>query len=519
MRSMRFVSGAIVFSAITMTTQAQVVRLAPRASVGAVTIARDDDERPAIGVNTNSGGKRDTLGLLISSVTEGGPAEKAGIEEGSRIVSVNGVSLKLSAADAGEPDMGGVMSNRLVRELRKVKAGDEVTLVIYADGRNKTVKVKTTEMADLNRTASRGIRRTVDEMQERAVLGLNLGGMGSRRDTLGVLIVGVERDGPAEKAGVEEGNRISSINGVDLRVRAEDAGDDEMSGVKSGRFSREMQKVKAGDEVELKVYAEGRSKAVRVKSATAKDVYPRGRGMEIFFNGGSGRSFLMPGMPPTPPMPPRAPMIRGRAELESMLNSPDAELERGMLEAQRGMEEATRVIRQRSRSGRADFEAETTPSDAVSAATRAQYDAEVAAVSAARAFARTPRAAMAPRAFDMGSMLDGRIHVDDDDSEPGPVSFTGYDDDFTISLRGMSLVPVTSDMKSYFGEGSEHGLLIVESGRKLSGVHAGDVVLAVNGKSVRDGDRTSIRFDTSKDNTFDVLRKGKKMSITVRQSR
>ncbi len=108
--------------------------------------------------------------------------------------------------------------------------------------------------------------------------------------------------------------------------------------------------------------------------------------------------------------------------------------------------------------------------------------------------------------------------TDDDDSEPGPVSFTGYGDDLTFSIRGMSLVTVSSDMKSYFGEGSERGLLVVEAGHRLSGVHAGDVVLAVNGKNVRDGERASLRFDTSKDNTFDVLRKGKKIAITVRQA-
>ena len=42
-----------------------------------------DDERAVIGVSTSSSGERDTLGLLITAVTEGGPAEKAGLEEGT----------------------------------------------------------------------------------------------------------------------------------------------------------------------------------------------------------------------------------------------------------------------------------------------------------------------------------------------------------------------------------------------------------------------------------------------------
>ena len=76
-----------------------------------------------LGVSTGSSGKRDTLGLLIESVTPGSPAEKAGLEEGNRIASINGVSLKLSREDAGESDMSGTMTNRLVREMRKIEGG------------------------------------------------------------------------------------------------------------------------------------------------------------------------------------------------------------------------------------------------------------------------------------------------------------------------------------------------------------------------------------------------------------
>ena len=49
----------------------------------------DDRDRAAIGISTSSGGMRDTLGLLVSSVTAGGPADKAGIEEGNRLMSIN----------------------------------------------------------------------------------------------------------------------------------------------------------------------------------------------------------------------------------------------------------------------------------------------------------------------------------------------------------------------------------------------------------------------------------------------
>lgn len=85
---------------------------APRARTFAFTRS-DDGDRAMLGVATSSSGKRDTLGLLIRSVTPGSPADKAGLEEGNRIASINGVSLRLSREDAGEPDMSGAMTNRL----------------------------------------------------------------------------------------------------------------------------------------------------------------------------------------------------------------------------------------------------------------------------------------------------------------------------------------------------------------------------------------------------------------------
>ncbi|HEV8216097.1 MAG TPA: PDZ domain-containing protein, partial [Gemmatimonadaceae bacterium] len=101
------------------------------------------EPRAVIGVTTSgSANSRDTLGVLVSSVRTGSPAEKAGIEEGNRIASVNGVSLRLSSADVGDYDMANVMTRRLTRELDKLHPGDEVDLRVYANGQTKAVKVK-----------------------------------------------------------------------------------------------------------------------------------------------------------------------------------------------------------------------------------------------------------------------------------------------------------------------------------------------------------------------------------------
>ena len=289
---------------------------------------RTDPDRPMIGVSTRTSGKRDTLGLLVESVTRDGPADKAGIEEGDRLVSVNSVNLRLSAADAGEADMEGVANRRLIRELEKQKPGDEVELRVYRDGNTRSIRVKTVTADELNRetfTTSGGAARRFD--RDRAVLGVSLGGNGSRRDTLGVLVIGVADDGPAAKAGIDEGDRITSINGVDLRVASEDAGDWQASNARINRLNREMEKVKAGDAVELRVYSGGQTKTVRVEAAKAQDV----EGDGFFF--GFGRNGLGPVRAITIP---RGTALRAvpsfKYELEPAKKELKADIERAMKE-------------------------------------------------------------------------------------------------------------------------------------------------------------------------------------------
>jgi predicted metalloprotease with PDZ domain len=284
----------LVVSALVASTEAMAqvrVETAPRAY--AYTFATDPD-RPMIGVSTRASGKRDTLGLLVESVTRDGPADKAGIEEGDRLVSVNGVNLRLSAADAGESDMEGVANRRLIRELEKQKAGDEVELRVYRDGNTRSVRVKTVTADELNReTFTTSTSRLFGRNADRAVLGISLGGNGSRRDTLGVLVVGVANEGPAAKAGIDEGDRVAAINGVDLRVASEDAGDWQASNARINRLYRAMESVKAGDAVELRVYSSGQTKTVRVEAAKASDVEGEG----FFFDGnalGRFRSITVP---------------------------------------------------------------------------------------------------------------------------------------------------------------------------------------------------------------------------------
>lgn len=149
-------------------------------------------------------------------------------------------------------------------------------------------------------------------MMKRAVLGLELRPTGTRRDTLGVFVAAVTPKGPAEAAGIIEGDRIASINGVDLRTVAADVEDDYTNGLASHRLSREVRKLSPGGRVNLRVYSQGRYRDVSVTAGRASDLMrstmrirvPRG-GQEFEFHG--------PGAMQMRESFPRMPMLRRAA--------------------------------------------------------------------------------------------------------------------------------------------------------------------------------------------------------------
>ncbi len=250
-----------------------------------------EDARAVIGVTTTGAAtSRDTLGVLVISVRAGSPAEKAGIEEGNRIASINGVSLKLAVADVGAFELSGSMTRRLQRELNRLKPGDDVDLRVVANGQTKAIKVKTVAPEDLHESTLR--RRD----SERATLGINIASTGSSRDTIGVFVMSVEDGGPAAKAGIDEGSRIAAINGVD--VRAIRTADDENFIVRTtnvGRVERELAKVRPGDDVDLRVYYNGQFRSVKVKAASLSDLPRRNRSVTIM-----GGDNFMTALPPLP---------------------------------------------------------------------------------------------------------------------------------------------------------------------------------------------------------------------------
>ena len=158
----------------------------------------------------------------------------------------------------------------------------------------------------------RMVYRMDSAMAKRAALGLELRTTGTKRDTLGVFVEGVTPKGPAENAGIVEGDRIASINGVDLRTSSADTEDSYMAGLAAHRLSREVQKLTPGARVNLRVYSGGRLRDVQVTAGKASDVMRLGNRFRFGMPGMDGMmEFDGPG---AMMFGPEMPMLRERIE-------------------------------------------------------------------------------------------------------------------------------------------------------------------------------------------------------------
>ena len=231
-------------------------------------------DRAALGVTLGAASNADTGGVTIVAVRENGPAAKAGLKAGDVITEINGVSLKVSRDDAEDLALTGMAQRRLQRALAKAKPGDVVGLRVRAgrSGAVRTVKVNTVSAAELEDGPVRRIVVRGGEDGGRSAVGVTVAGAGNARDTLGLFVSSVVTQGPAEKAGVVEGERIAAVNGVDLRVPQEDLDDPQARSARVSRFIREVQKVAPGGTVTLRVVGGGRSRDVSVQAVRASEL-------------------------------------------------------------------------------------------------------------------------------------------------------------------------------------------------------------------------------------------------------
>ncbi|WP_051329344.1 DegQ family serine endoprotease [Geminicoccus roseus] len=154
----------------------------------------DDDLRASFGLD-------DREGALVSQVTPGGPAEKAGVEEGD-------VILKF-----GDHDIERL--TQLTRAVADTDPGEKSDLVVWHDGKEKTLSIQVGEMPSEQQVASADEAELADQPR----LGLALAPLddearsqlGVPDDVEGALVQQVVTGSPAEEKGIEQGDVIVAV--------------------------------------------------------------------------------------------------------------------------------------------------------------------------------------------------------------------------------------------------------------------------------------------------------------------
>jgi serine protease Do len=156
-----------------------------------------------------------TYGALVASVTEGGPAEKAGIEGGDVILKFNGRTVS---------DM-----RKLPRMVAETPIGREVDVVVWRKGAEKVVKVVLGELEDEQVAAVTTGPSGDQETGEVPDLGLALGALtpemrerfGLGDSAKGVVITEVDAEGSGAAKGLKPGDVIVEVDQEEVTNPAE----------------------------------------------------------------------------------------------------------------------------------------------------------------------------------------------------------------------------------------------------------------------------------------------------------
>ena len=135
-------------------------------------------------------GLKQTTGALVSEPQAGSPAAKAGVKAGDVIVSVDGTSVK----DARE----------LSQKIGATNPGASVKLGVIRNGSEQTIDVTLAQLPEQKQAAA----NTGQEEQSSARLGLTLG-----TGDNGVVVTGVDPNGPAAEHGIQTGDVITNVGG------------------------------------------------------------------------------------------------------------------------------------------------------------------------------------------------------------------------------------------------------------------------------------------------------------------
>lgn len=164
-------------------------------------------------------------GAIVANVSPGGPSEKAGLQSGDIVTSVNGVAVKTSS--------------ELTREVAKAKAGDLLRLDVVRAGKRRVIDVRSGVRPTERELASNdnqqdgpnrgGGEGSGAQSQRPVVLGMALAPLDEaarRRLNLdpgfgGVLVTSIDQSSDAALKGLRKDDVVVQANGVPVNTAAE----------------------------------------------------------------------------------------------------------------------------------------------------------------------------------------------------------------------------------------------------------------------------------------------------------
>jgi S1-C subfamily serine protease len=320
-------------------------------------------------------------------------------------------------------------------------------------------------------SADQGVTRRAsagdaDADAARMLLGLTLGTSGTDRDTLGLLVTQVLRDGPADHAGIDEGNRVAEIDGVSLRLDPVDIGRQGAIDAVMRRLSRTLRGLQGGEQAALRVFAAGKFKNANVQLGNSPAT-PNARGGWV-------------AAPSTPTPAPATPSVA-----VAVAGEPTRATLSGAMQTLVDVQTQLRRL--------ADDGGSTPLADTLLQAAR-----DVGAIQ------RRLRAAQADQQSRRSD--DG---VDRSSARRGASSSATNND-----VPGLSLSPVSDDLSDYFGDGSERGLLVLQADAAWSPIRNGDVILSVDGAPVNPSRLREAR-DSRQPVRVELLRRRRQVTVTL----
>jgi serine protease Do len=240
------------------------------------------DITPAIGKPMNLS-LTESIGFLVTDVNANGPADKAGIQGGDKIAQINGTNREINLG--GNIIIG--IDGKAVRNIddvltyleREKSVGEQVTLKLIRNGEplEKTLTLE-------KRPDSENIFQMDSKQLSLGVTGVDvnpiIAGAMNLTDTKGFLVTSVTANGPADKAGVQGGFKVETINNTQYTL-----GGDVIIGIDNNTINT-VQDIKnyietknQGDIVKLKVIRDGEIKNMDAKlellpSTTTEDGEP-----------------------------------------------------------------------------------------------------------------------------------------------------------------------------------------------------------------------------------------------------